>query len=62
MEIPTYTLSPLIMYSPNGVISTPWSSENSRSTQSDRMRLVRMSEPLSLPCTVSSLSVNEYGA
>lgn len=53
--MPTHTLSPLIMYSPSGIISTPCSAENSRSTQSARMRLVRTSKPLSLPWQVSGM-------
>ena len=44
----THTLSPLIMYNPNGTSSTP-SDEYSRSTQSAKMRFVRTSKPFNLP-------------
>jgi hypothetical protein len=44
-----HTLSPLIMYKPNGTISTPSSAENSRSTQSASTRFDRRSNALSVP-------------
>jgi len=44
-----YTLSPLIIYSPSGTISTPSSSENSLSTLSARMIFARASHPINLP-------------
>lgn len=46
----TYTLSPLIMYRPSGIISTPLSLEYSRSTLSDKIKLQKLSLPFSLPC------------
>lgn len=45
----TYTLSPLIIYSPSGTISTPSSAENSLSTQSDSTTFDLRSKALSVP-------------
>lgn len=45
----THTLSPLIMYSPSGTISTPSSAENSLSTQSDSTTFDLRSKALSVP-------------
>jgi hypothetical protein len=53
----TYTLSPLIMYNPRGTISTPWSVENSRSMQSDKIRFVRTSKPRSFPYYCQRLAI-----
>lgn len=45
----TYMLSPLIIYSPSGTISTASSVEKTRSTAEERMMLVWRSYPLNEP-------------